>query len=280
MVSDIRFPPIVAIKDEAVWNAIQQYLRDIILMFDNESKMGIEAKLRELLSECEDASTAQKIARDWLSLFWSQEIWYHLSQERAKIYGSQIAPWIKTDNFLDIGCGNGFVGMVIEELTKSKGIYCDTIDYRISRNRPFLVSTESNIPLASASVGTVVLSAVLHHAKYPSVLFSEACRIARQRVIVKESVFGEKPISTNDTLNMLEKAYFSLNNEQQYLYTCFIDWFYNNIFERDVAVPFGFKNRKEWLDLFNCHGTVEQIIQLGLDDKLGALYHVLYIISV
>jgi len=67
--------------------------------------------------------------------------------------------------------------------------------------------------------------------------------------------------------------------EEQHLYTIFVDWFYNRILESDISVPFNFQSREAWCNALLKLGSLVALEDLGIDDKLGALFHVLYVLD-
>ncbi len=103
----------------------------------------------------------------------------------------QVAPHLAAGSLLDLGAGEGYVASALAGPELSV-ILMDLGPY--SRTKlPAVVYDGQRIPLADGSVDTVLISLALHHAEDPDQVIAEALRVARERVVVTESVYvGER----------------------------------------------------------------------------------------
>ncbi len=114
-------------------------------------------------------------------------------RRRGRRKARQIAPHLQGSRVLDLGCGEGFVSLALDAGRRDEGIarelfLCDVAN--VNRTAlPGMVYDGEHLPLANASVDTVVLSLVLHHSANPRQVVREAARVARLRVIVTESTY-------------------------------------------------------------------------------------------
>ncbi|NNF04335.1 MAG: methyltransferase domain-containing protein, partial [Rhodothermales bacterium] len=89
---------------------------------------------------------------------------------------------------LDIGAGEGYVGMLIADQTGANVTLVET--RRASRVKQLreIIYDGTTLEEPSDSYDVVVLFYVLHHAEHPDRVLSEAVRVSRDRVIIVESV--------------------------------------------------------------------------------------------
>ena len=89
---------------------------------------------------------------------------------------------------LDLGCGEGFVGERIASAAHAEVYLTDIVDMNRTTLR-HVVCKPGEVPLPDKSFDVVVLYWVLHHCEDANAVLMEAKRVARQRVIVVESVY-------------------------------------------------------------------------------------------
>lgn len=99
----------------------------------------------------------------------------------------QVAPHLRSGSLLDLGAGEGYVAGALSEPGQSV-ILMDVGPYSRT-DLPAVVYDGRRIPLADGSVDTVLISLVLHHAEDPDQVIAEALRVARDRVVITESVY-------------------------------------------------------------------------------------------
>lgn len=199
-----------------------------------------------------------------------------IAANRAELYSNQISPWIFGNNVLDLGCGTGVIGVLVEKQTRCKITFADTINY-LQIDRPF-VQLANQFPFADDTFDTTLIITVLHHTCHVKETLNEAARVTRRRLIIKESVIGLSP-EDDGAQDSFTLAFVELAEHMQFLYTCFVDWFFNRVLEADVDVPFAFKSVNQWREALESIGNIVSIIRLGIDDPIGALYHVLFIVD-
>jgi len=115
-----------------------------------------------------------------------------LLRTRAKQKVKFIQPYLprlrKPLRFLDLGCGEGYVGERIQQLLSADVMLADIVDM----NKAALQHTKyssGQLPWDNNTFDVVVVYFVLHHAEDPVSVLEEARRVARHRIIVVESVY-------------------------------------------------------------------------------------------
>ena len=103
---------------------------------------------------------------------------------------------------LDVGCGDGLVAHLIHE--KRPDVSVEGIDIML-RPKSYVPIVEFDgrvIPHPDASFDVVMLVDVLHHTEDPTVLLREACRVARQAVVIKDHT--RDGLLAGPTLNFMD----------------------------------------------------------------------------
>lgn len=105
----------------------------------------------------------------------------------------QVEAYVQGETVLDLGAGEGYVGRALASGEGRAGagrtVFLADVEDLFQVSLPGLLFDGRNLPLGPASVDTVVLSLVLHHAGDPDRLLAEAIRIARGRVVITESTY-------------------------------------------------------------------------------------------
>lgn len=255
------------------------YIRSLLNLFRKPSDYNLIVDFFKILNKYRDWLNAEKELKLWLKKFWDKKIWQSLSLNRANLYASQIGPMVQQSNLLDIGSGNGLIGSMLETKFNCSVVYCDTINYlRINTNK-FIAIDDRHLPFRNNSFENVIMVTVLHHTRHWKTLLNEAARIASKRIVIKESVIGVPQKKNSIEESELNKLFLGLSTNEQLEYTRFFDWFYNRVLETGVEVPFLFQTPNYWIQIFRELGRVQNIIDLGIDDSLGALYHIIYTID-
>ena len=139
---------------------------------------------------------------------------------------------------LDVGCGDGLVAHLIHE--KRPDVSVEGIDIML-RPKSYVPIVEFDgrvIPHPDASFDVVMFVDVLHHTDDPTVLLREACRVARQAVVIKDHT--RDGLLAGPTLN-------------------FMDWVGNA--RHGVVLPYNFWPRKKWLSTFEELGLEIEVWQ-------------------
>ena len=147
---------------------------------------------------------------------------------RAEILGSRIGELLppKAD-VLDVGTGDGTIANIW--VKQNPGISVRGVDIMIrpSTNVPVSLFDGTTLPLPDGSVDVVSFVDVLHHASDPQRLLSEAARVSRRWVIIKDH-FAESRFD-NSVL-------------------AFMDWVGNA--PHGVVLPYNYWSRQQWNEAF------------------------------
>lgn len=95
---------------------------------------------------------------------------------------------------LDVGSSDGFTANVFK-LAGHEVVCCDISEKRIARVEELYgieghVCDGASLPFGDDSYDTVVLGEILEHCDNPGILFAEACRVARERVVISVPLNG------------------------------------------------------------------------------------------
>lgn len=225
------------------------------------------------------ADEADAFAKAWVWERIMAEQWRAASASRAAVYTRQIVPWLVGNTCLDIGVGNGMIAANISVETKMRVFATDLFYYGYDRDR--FVVADSHLPFPDLTFDTVCLITVLHHCVRRETVMREAWRTCRRRLIIKESVFGiTRQHSTGSReVTSLEESFLDLSIRDQLAYTQFVDWFVNRAIEDGIPVPFLFERPEIWSAELSKLGTLAAVDWLGIEEPVGALYHVLYVLD-
>ncbi len=92
------------------------------------------------------------------------------------------------ESLLDLGCGDGSIGLGLLELRPSLRYEGAEVQPRAGCRVPVLAFDGRTLPHPDGAVDHVLLVDVLHHADDPLGLLQEARRVARKGVVVKDHV--------------------------------------------------------------------------------------------
>jgi SAM-dependent methyltransferase len=153
----------------------------------------------------------------------------HLIQRRrfrvlAQMLSAHIPPGASV---LDIGCGPGIVGRLIQEENPSISIHGLEVMARPHCAIEFDLFDGRTIPLPDEAVDVCLFVDVLHHTTDPERLLSEAFRVSRRYVLMKDHLCE----------NGLDRAVLS-----------FMDWVGNR--PHRVFMPCNFKSKGAWDGFF------------------------------
>lgn len=153
----------------------------------------------------------------------------HLIQKRrfhvlAKMLSAHIPPGALV---LDIGCGPGIVGRMLKEENPSISIRGLEVMVRPQCAIEFDLFDGRTIPLPDGAVDVCLFVDVLHHTTEPERLLSEALRVSRRYVLMKDHLCE----------NGMDRAVLSM-----------MDWVGNR--PHGVPVPYNFKSKREWTGYF------------------------------
>jgi ubiquinone/menaquinone biosynthesis C-methylase UbiE len=268
--------PLKAILSAPVYTLISEYLVGLLQAYHFADPSIKAGSILAIMRASKTIADAEKAARKVIHTEKFVTTHRAISNSRADLYSGQISPWILGRDVLDLGCGSGLIGVRLEHQRLCNVTFADTVDY-LDVNRPF-VTLSDRLPFADAAFDTTVISTVLHHSLNAEGILREAARVTRCRLVIKESVI-DVSLKQHNASHSLTTKFLALTNDHQFLYTCFVDWFFNRILETGIAVPFMFRSIGHWRQSLNSLGSIESCIDLGIDDSIGALYHVLFVVT-
>ena len=119
---------------------------------------------------------------------------------------------------LDAGCGDGLLASKIME--KRSDITFAGIDVLLRKKSfiPVKIYNGTTFPFKDNCFDCIMFIDVLHHAKNIKQLLSEACRVSRKQVIIKDHLL--EGLFSNFTLTFMDKignSRYEVNLEDQYL---------------------------------------------------------------
>jgi len=172
--------------------------------------------------------------------------WLHgsvVSPRRSRVLVRHLASLLPQGaSVLDVGCGDGRLAAGVTRERPDVSICGVDVLVRTKTAIPVARFDGSRIPLRDGAVDVVLLVDVLHHTDDAVRLLTEASRVARQLVIVKDHCAE----STWDhaTLRMM-------------------DWVGNARY--GVSLPYSYFSRQEWVRAFRA-GRLNEV---HYDDELG-----------
>lgn len=132
---------------------------------------------------------------------------------------------------LDLGCGDGSIARAVMDRRPDLGFRGIDVLVRPRTLIPVELFDGNTIPAPDGSYDWVTIVDVLHHTDDPGHLVSEAARVARKGVVIK------------DHLREGPGAYATLR---------FMDWVGNK--GHDVRLPYNYLSRQEWNGIMACAG--------------------------
>jgi SAM-dependent methyltransferase len=128
---------------------------------------------------------------------------------------------------LDVGCGDGSIARLLME--RRRDLRIKGIDVLIRRDAQIPVDSFNGkaIPFEDASFDVVMFVDVLHHTGEPMMLLSEAARVARRAIVIKDHLAdGMLAVPTLRFMDRVGNA------------------------RHGVALPYNYWSHKRWLDAF------------------------------
>ena len=120
-----------------------------------------------------------------------------------------IRPHLTGESLLDVGAAEGWVGYRAERESGFRVELLDVVDLNQTHLAHSLYDG-SRFPYPDDSFDTITLLLTLHHCADPEQVLAEAQRVARQCIIVTESVYHTRPGKT--LLTFMDRAFNTLRS--------------------------------------------------------------------
>ena len=147
---------------------------------------------------------------------------------RTRVLANHIGRLIPQNaNVLDVGCGDGTIDKYIKEFRSDIQIMGIDVMLRPESKIPVKQFDGERIPYADNSFETVIFVDVLHHTEDPQVMLKEACRVAKDSIILKDHT--RNGFAANFTLRLM-------------------DWVGNA--HHNVDLPYNYWSEEQWRTSF------------------------------
>ena len=161
---------------------------------------------------------------------------------RVRVLVQEIGAMLPSDaDMLDVGTGDGQIAKMIGEQQSGTKVQGIDIMKRDVIHIPVMLFDGTTIPMEDNSVDVVTFVDVLHHTDEPQILISEASRVARKAVIIKDHL----------SENALDHATLRL-----------MDWVGNA--PHGVVLPYNYAPRKDWNVWFANAGLTTDAFQTSI----------------
>jgi len=161
---------------------------------------------------------------------------------RVRVLVHEIGAMLPPDaEMLDVGTGDGQIAKMIGEQQSGTQVQGIDIMKRELIHIPVTLFDGTTIPMEDKSVDVVTFVDVLHHTDDPQILISEASRVARKAVIIKDHL----------SENALDHATLRL-----------MDWVGNA--PHGVVLPYNYAPRKAWDIWFANAGLITDAFQTAI----------------
>jgi SAM-dependent methyltransferase len=150
-------------------------------------------------------------------------------ERRVRVLAESLAAKIPSAaSVLDIGCGDGTIAGLIMERNPTIAIQGIEFAPRPSCRIPCKAFDGASIPHAPGSFDVCMFVDVLHHTQGIETLLSEACRVSRRYVLIKDH---------------LAENWLDFKTLQ------FMDWVGNR--PHGVVLPYNYQNSNQWARYFS-----------------------------
>ena len=158
-----------------------------------------------------------------------------LFNRRVRVLVEEVGNLIPENSaILDVGTGDGQIAKMIGMTQSGTSVQGIDIMERSKTHIPVSLFDGATIPFGDNSVDVATFVDVLHHTHDPQVLISEAARVARTAVIIKDHL----------SENLIDHATLRL-----------MDWVGNA--PHGVVLPYNYASRKQWEKWFKAAGLFE-----------------------
>lgn len=169
-------------------------------------------------------------SRTSLLLSWMGR-WHHalVFERRARVLAEMLAVQIPPRaSVLDIGCGDGTIGSLIQQLRPDVSIQGVEYLVRPDCKMECRAFDGAALPFPDVSFDVCLFVDVLHHTQNPSILLREAARVSRSCILLKDHL------------------------DENFLDDCtlrFMDWVGNR--PHGVVLTYNYQSRSQWAERFS-----------------------------
>jgi len=135
---------------------------------------------------------------------------------------------------LDVGCGDGSIALALMSMRRDLEIEGVDVLIRPKTHIPVTRIDGSGLPFADGEFDYVTIVDVLHHTDDPAAVLTEACRVARHGVVIKDHLL--EGFGAGATLRLM-------------------DWVGNR--GHDVVLPYNYLPRAGWEAVFRRAGCTK-----------------------
>ncbi len=147
---------------------------------------------------------------------------------RVRVLGGYLAAQVPPNSaLLDIGCGDGTIASLVGTLAGTSQIAGLEIAERPSCRIPCSVFDGTHIPFPESSFDVCMFVDVLHHTNSIREVLSEACRVSRRYILIKD--------------HLAENAF-------DFRILQFMDWVGNR--PHGVVMPYNYQSEEKWRSYF------------------------------
>jgi SAM-dependent methyltransferase len=166
-----------------------------------------------------------------------------VEQRRAAVLAERLSTVVPgSGTVLDVGCGNGGVARAVNDRRTDLEIVGIDVVVPLDASIPVSSFNGHTIPYADRSFDHVMFVDVLHHTDDPAVLLSEAARVARRGIVVKDHlVAGFGAVSTLRVMDWAANAH------------------------RQIALPYNYWSEERWHACFADLGLHVEAWRTDLD---------------
>lgn len=157
---------------------------------------------------------------------------------------------------LDIGAGDCLIAKKIQERKRSDVTVVDVMDSNLT-DLDLVFYDGRHLPFNDSQFDTALLCYVLHHCLEPAEVLGEAKRVCRGRIVILEDLYT----------GWFQKRLIHI-----------LHWYLGKVAR--MSGPLSFHRPEEWMLIFNRLGLrVEDVINLGRDDRLFPVKHIMFTLS-
>ena len=150
---------------------------------------------------------------------------------RVRVLAERLAPLFpRGAAVLDVGCGDGLLAKLIGDLRPDLTLEGIDVLVREGTHVPVRAFDGRHIESADKSYDAVMFVDVLHHTDDPEILLTEAVRVARQCLVIKDHT--RNGLLAGPTLRFMDRV-----GNARY----------------GVALPYNYLSREQWLDMARKH---------------------------